>query len=686
MTKSNLSSFKDFFLNPWALICFIAFYAALGLAWLYFGNFWALGFNSLWGMFAFLPWILAVFIPCLLLGMWADNPTVKCSKRFLYAFLFICFLFAASFPIWIAVNYTGPVDNSLIFASYAVSVMLSAIFIGIADCCSYLFKNQILNLILAIAIGIIFAYASGPYFMPLIQGLLLPSAMIYFPAALVLVLFISYLRYSPIKAGRRTVEIISAAVIFLSLNIIVKPLDNYVFADLTKNGLYSLTASSKSAVQTLKAPITIMLKSSPEFAEYTNALRKLLQSYEKAANNNITIKEYPNVSGETISLAIMDDTDKHKEIQNLDGYGSAALENAITSAILEVAGNSKKTIGLISSLPIDGQHENFNPAKNIPRWEVMKQIRERFNVAVISPDEDKIPENIDVLLLINPKNFSESFKQSLDNFIMTKGKMLVFLDPLPEAEKAYPEAALPGAITAHDWFTNLGFKFHGDKIVANPENARKVLKDGKLIDYIVRLCIPKSDFNNNDALMKNLQQINITSSGYFEIIPKDNLVVTPLFTSGVDSGVFALSEILADNNPNTLAKKYTPDDNDYILALRVTGTPESMYKEGVKASNPVDIMLFADSDILYDQFWILPKEGAFADNGDMVLDALENLSGSPSLADLRTKQKQTLDLIMIKDPVTKRNISLLALIPLPGIVVLVWGIFLWQRRFRNDSK
>ncbi len=687
MKKLHSLCLKDFFLNPWALICFLAFYAAIGAAWLYLGNFWETGENSLFGMFAFMPWILAVFIPCLLMGLWPEIPDneTKCH-HFLPAFLFISIALLASFPIWLAVNFTGSIDNPVILLSYLATIVLSSAFIGIAIFCAAISKNQILNLILAITLGIIFAYASGRYFMPLIQGVVLPSSVVYFVAAPAFIFFASYVRREQKKSFKKAIEIICTATIFISFVVIANPIDNYYFFDLTKNNLYSLSKSSKQAVKKLKAPVTIELKAAPEFAVYTNALKKVLQSYVRAAEGNIKIKEYPAVGNEKISLFITDDTDRQKDIPLLEGYGNRALENVITSAILEVSANENKTIGIISSLPIDGREASFNPAQNIPRWEVMKQIRERFSVYPIALSADKIPEEVDVLMIVNPKKIPESLKKAIDAFILTKGRMLVFLDPLPEAEKAYPEAVQSGKMNADDWFTNLGFKFYHDRIVANPKNARKVLKDGKLTDYIIRLCIPRKDLNTNDELMKYIEQINITSSGYFDIFPKDNLVISPLFSSGTDSGIFSLAEVLEGNDPQTLADKYKPDGNDYILALRITGTPESIYQPGEKASQPVDILVFADSDILYDQFWILPKEGAFADNGDLVLNALENLSEAPSLAALRAKQKQPPDLIMIKDIVSRRNISLLALLPLPLAVLFGWGGFLLVRRYRHVRK
>ena len=204
-----------------------------------------------------------------------------------------------------------------------------------------------------------------------------------------------------------------------------------------------------------------------------------------------------------------------------------------------------------------------------------------------------------------------------------------------------------------------------------------------------RICIvlgANLDFNNNDALMQNIEQLNITSAGYFDIIPKDNLVVTPLFSSGSDSGIFSLETVLENNNPITLKQKYIPDDKDYILALRVTGSPLSTYNKLLKSSNPVDILIFADTDILYDQFWILPNNGAFADNGDMILNALETLSDAPSLADLRAKQKQPLDVILIKKTNEKTILSIIALVPSPALLLILWIIYLWKRKLKNDKK
>ena len=59
-----------------------------------------------------------------------------------------------------------------------------------------------------------------------------------------------------------------------------------------------------------------------------------------------------------------------------------------------------------------------------------------------------------------------------------------------------------------------------------------------------------------------------------------------------------------------------------------------------------NIIVVADSDILYDQFWTEAENNfgeisqtAFAGNGEFIINALDNLSGSESLISLRGRGK-----------------------------------------------
>ena len=121
-------------------------------------------------------------------------------------------------------------------------------------------------------------------------------------------------------------------------------------------------------------------------------------------------------------------------------------------------------------------------------------------------------------------------------------------------------------------------------------------------------------------------------------------------------------------NPKKLLREFIPGDGQYTIAARVNGTVQSSFPEGLtetkndhagdgkkdtkpirssnkalkKSSQPLDVIVVADADILADRFWVIKRDFAgqkvpvaTANNGDFVLNAIESLSGRNNLMALR---------------------------------------------------
>ncbi|MEY3021241.1 MAG: hypothetical protein RIS86_437, partial [Planctomycetota bacterium] len=80
------------------------------------------------------------------------------------------------------------------------------------------------------------------------------------------------------------------------------------------------------------------------------------------------------------------------------------------------------------------------------------------------------------------------------------------------------------------------------------------------------------------------------------------------------------------------------------LAVRISGPFESAYpaEDGSRAKGEADILLVADADMLSDETWVQvdPRLGVarmIADNGQFVLNALEQASGDRLLSGLRSR-------------------------------------------------
>jgi ABC-type uncharacterized transport system involved in gliding motility auxiliary subunit len=113
-------------------------------------------------------------------------------------------------------------------------------------------------------------------------------------------------------------------------------------------------------------------------------------------------------------------------------------------------------------------------------------------------------------------------------------------------------------------------------------------------------------------------------------------------------------------DPVGLLQGFEPSGERMVIAARVMGPVKSAFPDGppeeatgdegpgaphlTESKEPASLILVADSDILADSTWVQRRsllgqefEMSFANNGDFVVNAVDNLSGTAGLIGLRGK-------------------------------------------------
>ena len=105
-------------------------------------------------------------------------------------------------------------------------------------------------------------------------------------------------------------------------------------------------------------------------------------------------------------------------------------------------------------------------------------------------------------------------------------------------------------------------------------------------------------------------------------------------------------QLMALRDPSHLIDTVRPTGVRYAMAARITGPAKTAFPKapGAVQQGNVQLVIVADSDIWDDRFWVhvtnqLGRTVAepFADNGALILNAVENLTGSDDLISLRTR-------------------------------------------------
>ena len=264
--------------------------------------------------------------------------------------------------------------------------------------------------------------------------------------------------------------LILAVILFFSINVIAAFTLKSYRLDLTQAKLYSLSEGSLRAIGQIREPITIrfylsgkLAKVSQIHATYAVRVIELLEQYASASDGKIKLEiidpePFSGKEDEALSyglkgipvgnsseyvymgLTISNSSDRRRTIALLDPSRERFLEYDITKYLTDLTRAKRPTIGIISTLPIDGRGEpQLMYPKYHPRWAVMNVVRDIFNVRFISRQTLDIPPDIDVLMLVNPKKFNEETLYAIDQYIMRGGNMLVLIDPFSETEVALGE-------------------------------------------------------------------------------------------------------------------------------------------------------------------------------------------------------------------------------------------------------
>jgi ABC-type uncharacterized transport system involved in gliding motility auxiliary subunit len=130
----------------------------------------------------------------------------------------------------------------------------------------------------------------------------------------------------------------------------------------------------------------------------------------------------------------------------------------------------------------------------------------------------------------------------------------------------------------------------------------------------------------------------------------------PLLVSSTDAELLPVERFTMLFDPNTLRDGFKPTGQRYVMGARVVGNVKSAFPGGPPAGvtlpagqsalkesvKPLNLVVFADTDMLTDYLWVHAQsvfgqrvDQVFANNGDLVLNTLDNLAGSADLISVR---------------------------------------------------
>ena len=153
------------------------------------------------------------------------------------------------------------------------------------------------------------------------------------------------------------------------------------------------------------------------------------------------------------------------------------LEYDLTRLVHSLAFPKKTVVGLISTLPLEGDMMATMQGRPARPMAVLQQLRQLDDVETLPAALDTVPADIDVLMLVHPQNLPDKTLFAIDQFVLKGGKALVFVDPYSELQARSRPASRPAAPADSDLdrlFKAWGIELLPNTVAGDRRDARRV--------------------------------------------------------------------------------------------------------------------------------------------------------------------------------------------------------------------
>jgi ABC-type uncharacterized transport system involved in gliding motility auxiliary subunit len=359
------------------------------------------------------------------------------------------------------------------------------------------------------------------------------------------------------------------------------------------------------------------------------------------------------------------------------------LEYDLTRLVSELGRSGKPVVALYDGIGLAG-----NPMMRQPEQQTLAQMKQFFDVKPVAGDLDQLPADARVLMIVHPQNLTDKALFNIDQWVMAGKPAMIFVDPY--AENQAPPRGMPPGMPVLDATSNMeklfqawGVKFDPKKAVGDPDYAlqteRNVGGRTAAMANLPWLAFREAAFARDEAIVGQLSAIVMTTAGSFESA-KDGVTLRPLIRASAGAGFLDAAQA-GDRSadPRRLRMGFVKAPKAPIMAARLTGTLDSAFPDGLtppapppaapdaakpdeakpaeakpaeakpagppsikRSVKPVNVILVGDADMLMDRNWVQVRSilgqqvaQAFANNGDFVINAVEQMAGGAALADLR---------------------------------------------------
>ena len=540
---------------------------------------------------------------------------------------------------------------------------------------------------------------------------------------------------------RAALAVAFVGVITFSAISITQTLGKSLRADVTERKIYTLSNGTRNILARLQQPLEIQLfygktaaTKAPDqikfFNNYYYFVKALLEEYERAADGMVklsvvdprpfsedeadalrsNLRSFPITEDENFFFGLVLKTQFgvvksipffSPDRQNFVEYDiSYLIDTAITRA--------KRRIGVLSSLPVMGDDASpymqqmmlAQGQRPKPPWTIIEQLRQQYEVDRVETEIQQVPDNIDILLVVHPKDLHPKTLWAIDQFVLNGGPTIVLIDPYAVVDMPSPQQRMMQEMSStgsniEPLLRTWGLEMPADTFAGDLSLALKAaMRQGQPMQKIIGFMeLQTSCFNDDRAMTANLNRVRLLFPGVLKKLDLQQPEPAPAdgaSTGAAEPPAFQRTPLLQTTNrgntwnaaafelqmadPSEAMKKFIPGTEPVEMAYMVTGKLPSAFPDGIDVETAADtpgapadpgnpdakpeesktehlsgltraekdcvVVVFADVDFVSD---IVAYERSMfgstivGDNSAMLMNAVEDISGSSDLIAIRSR-------------------------------------------------
>ena len=360
---------------------------------------------------------------------------------------------------------------------------------------------------------------------------------------------------------------------------------------------------------------------------------------------------------------------RESAIPFLDPTAEPQLEYLVARLVQEATQSRHPRIGIMSSLPVLAEPASpFMPAsRRSADWLFVTELKKSYEVVPVEMEAETIPDGIDTLLLIHPKDIGERSLFALDQFVLKGGRLVAFVDPMCIREEEEASEPMDRPRTSSDlnrlagaW----GVTVETARVVADLAAATPInVGEGRAERLPAWLSLRAGqNLDREEIATGSLESLMMPFAGAIVGAPAEGLdMKTLVFAS---SNAVTLNAFVA-RNPEDINVRSGQAAPGAALAVRLSGKfktafpdgqpkPEGVTNEVAAATNgwlkaseqDGAVILVADADMLANDysaravnFFGRTLYQPFNDNLNFTLNVAEQMSGNAAMIGLRGRGK-----------------------------------------------